>query len=98
MTFTINFVNTEHNVAIEQIIKSMVLKTFTDNDSIDSVIVNLHAQNHIQVPWKCNVYLTETNQKLITAESQAANYLTAFSQALMRLKRQWDKQQNSLRA
>lgn len=98
MTLTTNFLNTDHNPAIEQFIKSLVMKTFNDTQSIESIIVNLTVQHNQQVPWKCTIYLTGKDEKLFTAESQAANYLTAFSQALMRTERQWKKAQDGVRA
>lgn len=98
MTLTCNFINTERNPTIEKFIKSLTQKTFGDNESINNLIVNIQVQDHQQVPWKCTIYLSHEADSLISAESQAANYLTAFSQALMRLKRQWDKTNQALRA
>ncbi len=91
MTLTVNFINTDHSSEIAQFIESLVNRTFSGNNEINSLIVNLYAQNNNQVPWKCSIYLSDTSEQLINSESRAANYLTAFSQALMRIKRQWDK-------
>ncbi len=98
MTITINFINTEHNSSIEQFIKSLVMKTFDDAQDLESIIVNMQVQNNNQVPWVCHIYLTDDSENLLEAESQAANYLTAFSQALLRISRQWGKNNNIIRA
>lgn len=98
MTLTTNFINTDHNPEIEQFIKSLVIKTFPDAHNIDSTIVNLYVNNDNHVPWKCHIYLSTTDEVMLDVESSAANYLTAFSQALMRIKRQWEKLQKSARA
>ena len=98
MNLTCNFINTERNEAIEKFIQSLIAKTFDKHLDDLSFIVNIQVQNEAQVPWKCTMYLSRNNTGILSAESQAANYLTAFSQTLMRLKRQWDKQDRNIRA
>ena len=98
MTLTTNFINMEHNHEIEQFIKSLVLKTFPDAQCIDSILINLKVVNDNHLPWKCHIYLTEPGKSTLEVESGAANYLTAFSQALMRIKRQFEKSNDGLRA
>ena len=98
MNLTCNFINTERNEAIEKFIQSLVSKTFADQGEDLSFIVNIQVQEASQVPWKCTMYLSRNNSGILSSESQAANYLTAFSQALLRLKRQWDKKDKTLRA
>lgn len=90
MTLTVNFINTERSEAIEKIIRSMIEKTFTDSPNIKDVIINIQTQSDHRVPWKCSIHIIGESQNT-NAESQAANYLTAFSQALMRVQRHWEK-------
>ena len=95
MSLTINFINADKNEAIESFITSMIKKSFPDRSDINNIVVNLLAQADKRVPWKCTIHVFSDHNNVMT-DSQAANYLTAFSQALNRCKRQWDK--NSLRA
>ena len=90
MTLAINFINTNRNEAIEGFIRSLTNKTFPENSRISDIIINLQVQADQRVPWKCTIHLYG-RPKNIVGESQAANYLTAFSQALNRVKRQWEK-------
>lgn len=90
MTLAVNFINTERSEAIEKIIKSMIETSFTDSSNINDVIVNIQTQSDHRVPWKCSIHVFGNDQSF-NAESQAANYLTAFSQALMRVQRHWEK-------
>lgn len=90
MTLAINFINTDRNEAIEKFITSLINKSFPDTTRINDLIVNLQTQSDQRVPWKCSIHLFGRPQNIM-GESQAANYLTAFSQALNRLKRQWEK-------
>ena len=91
MTLTTNFVHTQYNSAIENFIRSLVQKTFSNHRDISDVVVNLYAQNDPVVPWKCHIHVTQSGGELSSSESVAANYLTAFSQALNRVKRQFEK-------
>jgi len=92
MTLTVNFINTDQNLDIEQFIRSLVMKTFNDAQQIECITVNLSIQNNSHVPWHCHIQLDDNDKPSLEAKSQAANYLTAFSQALVRLKRYWDKE------
>ena len=91
MNLTTNFVRTDYNPAIESFIKALIEKTFKDYHNVNSIVVNLYAQNDVMVPWKCNIHVSNLDGTLISTESLAANYLTAFSQALTRVKRQFEK-------
>jgi len=90
MTLAINFINTERNEAIEKFITSLVYKSFPQSSRINDFIVNLQTQSDHRVPWKCSIHVFGIPNNVV-GESQAANYLTAFSQALNRVKRQWEK-------
>ncbi len=90
MTLAINFINTDRNEAIEKFISSLVLKSFPETSRINDFIINLQTQSDHRVPWKCSIHVFGRPMNVI-GESQAANYLTAFSQALTRVKRQWEK-------
>jgi len=90
MTLAINFINSERNEAIEKFIKSLVLKSFPETSRINDFIINLQTQSDHRVPWKCSIHVFGRPNNVM-GESQAANYLTAFSQALNRVKRQWEK-------
>jgi len=97
MNLTCNFINTNHNPAIEQFMQSLFSKTFVDAERIGSVVIDLKLENSLQAPWNCVIQLNDTDQAY-KAEAWAANHLTAFSQALKRLKKYWDKQEEGLRA
>jgi len=90
MTLAINFINTDRNEAIEGFMRSLTQKTFQEDARISDIIVNLQTQSDQRVPWRCTIHMYG-RPKNIVGESQAANYLTAFSQALNRVKRQWEK-------
>ena len=96
MTLTCNFVNTDRNPSIEQFMKSLVAKTFGHDEDIASS-VDLILENNAQAPWKCVIRVNDSS-RACKAESRAANHLTAFSQALKRLKKYWDKQGEGVRA
>ena len=98
MTTTINFINTDYNPAIEQFITSLVNKSFEKEEKVKELLVNLQIQKNSMVPWKCTIYLNAEEETLLNSESQAANYLTAFSQALVRINRLWEKNKNGIRA
>jgi len=97
MILTCNFINTNHIPAIEQFMQSLVSKTFGDTNEIGSVVIDLKLENSLQAPWNCVIRLNDTD-RVYKAEAWAANHLTAFSQALKRLKKYWDKQGEGLRA
>lgn len=89
MTLTVNFIETDRNEAIENFIASLIYKSFLNDNNIKEIIVNLTVQSDHRVPWKSSIHIIGKHEKVM-GESQAANYLTAFSQALNRVKRNWE--------
>ena len=98
MLLETKFVNLEHNAQMEQFIDSLVSKTFPKSENIESINVLIKVINNPQVPWTCTISLKGEENRELEVQSSASNYLTAFSQALMRIRRQWDKSNNELAA
>ncbi|NNE26321.1 MAG: HPF/RaiA family ribosome-associated protein [Saprospiraceae bacterium] len=91
MQLTLQTINFQKFEALENFVNSLAQKRFGKLDFVQSINVYIKKTNDPIVPWVSELELRPVKGAPIFAESQSANYLSAFSQSVNRMQRQVEK-------
>ena len=91
MNLYLETINFEKFDALENFIRSLAQKRFASLEFISSIHVNMKKTDDPRIPWTSELELRPVEGEVLFAEAHSANYISAFSQSVVRMERQVEK-------
>jgi len=91
MILTINTKDIPENQSFRNLIKSLVSRIFSNEETVESIHLEVTKTTDSMVPFNVEVNLQAEGSKALKTTAASSNYLTAVSQALSRMEQQIER-------
>ena len=88
---TIETQNVPEKQSFMDLIKSMISKRFSTKKEVKEVTVLVMKNEGSRTPFQALLKLETEDKLMLETDANSINYLTAFSQALAKMEKQYDK-------